>query len=66
MVSENSITLNFCTEDVLSNLNEMRDKCEVKKGSLTQDESNERYCQAIKRTAGIGAMPEVCLERARS
>ena len=31
MVSENSITLNFCTEDVLSNLNEMRDKCEVKK-----------------------------------
>ena len=31
MVSENSITLNFCTEYVLNNLNEMKDKCEVKK-----------------------------------
>ena len=30
------------------------------------DEGNECYCQAIKRTAGIGAIPEVCFERVMS
>ena len=49
-----------------SNLNEMKYKCKEKTGLTCGNESTECYCQAIKRTAGIGAMPEVCFEHVRS
>ena len=51
-----------------SKLNEMKYKCE-KKLERTQsrnESTTECYCQAIKRTAGIGAMPDVCFEHVRS
>ena len=35
--------------------------------TLSRNESTtECYCQTIKRTAGIGAMPEVCFKQVRS